>query len=68
MSNYTKKGVVTIAKNKIITFCGYIRTGEEKLTKSNRIYICPNCCHEEDRDINTSKNIALTQEYEIISA
>jgi len=48
--------------------CGYIRKGEEKLMKSKRIYTCPNCGYKEDRDINASKNIALTQEYEIISA
>ena len=36
--------------------------------KSKRIYTCPKCGYEEDRDINAAANIALTQEYEIISA
>ena len=48
--------------------CGYIRKGKEKLMKKDRVFICPKCSYEEDRDINASINIALTQDYEIISA
>lgn len=48
--------------------CGYIRKDNEKLMKKDRAFICPKCGYEEDRDINASINIALTQEYKIISA
>jgi putative transposase len=48
--------------------CGYIRKGKEKLMKSKRIFICPKCDLEINRDINAAINIAKTQEYEIISA
>lgn len=36
--------------------------------KSKRIYTCPKCDLEINRDINAAINIAKAQEYEIISA
>lgn len=38
--------------------CGYRKTGDEKLTPKERVYICPKCGYKEDRDINAAKNIA----------
>lgn len=42
--------------------CGYVLKGNEKLTKKDRVFKCPCCNYKEDRDINASINIALTNE------
>ena len=34
--------------------CGHKHKG---LTLSDRLFICPECGHEEDRDLNAAKNI-----------
>ena len=37
--------------------CQYPRSGEEKLTLKDRVFICPSCGLEMDRDLNAAKNI-----------
>jgi putative transposase len=37
--------------------CGHVREGDEKLTLNDRIYRCPSCGLEMDRDLNASINI-----------
>lgn len=37
--------------------CGYRHVGNNKLTLKDRIIICKNCGHEEDRDVNAARNI-----------
>jgi putative transposase len=37
--------------------CGYRRTGKDKLTLSDRQYICPDCGIVKDRDKNASRNL-----------
>ncbi len=39
--------------------CGHRLEGSNKLKLQDRIYKCPNCGHEEDRDINAAKNLQL---------
>lgn len=38
--------------------CGNQKTGADKLTLSDRVFICSICGYSEDRDINAAKNIA----------
>jgi len=37
--------------------CGHRRTGNDKLTLSDRIYVCPSCGMKKNRDKNASKNL-----------
>lgn len=37
--------------------CGYVMTGEQKLTLADRSWICPSCGVFHDRDVNAAKNI-----------
>jgi putative transposase len=37
--------------------CQYRRSGDEKLTLKDRIFVCPQCGLEMDRDLNAAKNI-----------
>ncbi len=39
--------------------CGHRLEGENKLKLQDRIYKCPECGNEEDRDINAAKNLQL---------
>lgn len=47
--------------------CGYILTGEDKLTLHDRKWICPNCKAHNDRDWNAAVNIRDAA-YEMITA
>ena len=37
--------------------CQYRRSGEQKLTLKDRVFVCPSCGLEIDRDLNAAKNI-----------
>ena len=37
--------------------CGYRREGHDKLRLSDRLYTCPSCGMEKDRDLNAAKNL-----------
>ena len=41
--------------------CGYIRIGKERLKLKDRTFICPECGHTMDRDLNASINLAQYQ-------
>ena len=41
--------------------CGYVRTGENKVTLQERTYVCPQCGFKCNRDVNAARNI-----YELI--
>lgn len=38
--------------------CGYKKPKKDKALERDRIYICPECGHIEDRDLNAAKNLA----------
>ena len=43
------------------SLCGYIRIGKERLKLKDRTFICPECGHTMDRDLNASINLAQYQ-------
>ena len=45
------------ASTQTCAICGHRLTGDEKLSLGDRIYICPHCGFEEDRDVNAAMNI-----------
>ena len=64
LTNKSKKtGIPLIAASttypstQLCSVCGYRRCGDEKLTLSDRVFICPNCGSEIDRDLNSSYNL-----------
>jgi len=42
------------ATSKTCHVCGYVK---KDLTLNDRIWVCPNCCHEHNRDLNAAINI-----------
>ena len=55
---FTLVNPIEAAATQTCSHCGYVRKGKEKLTLSDRTFICPECGYTEDRDINAAKNIA----------
>ena len=48
----------TYAATQRCSYCGRVKKGNEKLNLSDRVYVCPECGHKEDRDLNAAKSIA----------
>ena len=64
LTNKSKKtGIPLIAASttypstQLCSVCGYRRCGDEKLTLRDRVFICPECGSEIDRDLNSSYNL-----------
>jgi len=57
----TGKSVYLVPKNypstQTCNFCGYIKTGEEKMKLGEKTYTCPSCKKICDRDENAAKNL-----------
>ena len=47
----------TYPSTQLCSVCGYRRMGDEKLQLKDRVFICPNCGSEIDRDLNSSYNL-----------
>lgn len=57
------KKVIPKNTTQTCSICGYVLTGDEKLTLKDREWTCPNCGAHLDRDLNSSMNVKLRGVY-----
>ena len=58
----------TYAATQRCSHCGRVKKGNEKLNLNDRVYVCPECGHKEDRDLNAAKSISTYTQQELARA